>query len=176
MSSSSSNTYASHVEITSSFAAMLNKNEANDYSSLVTEESWIPVAWGEASHKDNAFVSYMGSKKYAEKVAWGFIKSEKPSLGLTTVNPGCVFGSGIALDAKSPNSTTNGTIIQGHLSTTPGQDTSEGQSSCVCHRQNLENQRLMPCVSKLCNQDLRDTVNKEVPDLKGKTMSKPERS
>ncbi|KAG5364971.1 putative NADPH-dependent methylglyoxal reductase GRP2 [Yarrowia sp. E02] len=167
------------VVITSSFAAMLNQEEVDNSSSLITEASWNPVTWDEASQKGNLLATYLASKKFAEKAAWDFEDSEKPSFGITTVNPGYVFGPGIALDAKSLN-TSNEAIVQGALSTKPGQDTPEGP----CHMwvdvrdvakahisaisRSLDNQRLMLCVSKWCNQDLLDVVNKEVPELKGK--------
>ncbi|AOW03704.1 hypothetical protein B0I72DRAFT_138607 [Yarrowia lipolytica] len=174
--------YAPQVEkfvITSSFAAMMNWHEVGDSSAVVTEKSWNPVTWDEAAQKGNVVVTYLGSKKFAEKAAWDFMESEKPSFGLTTVNPAYVFGPGIAIDAKALN-TSNEVIVQGALSTKPGQDAPAGPAQmwvdvrdvAKAHlsaiSKTLDNQRLMLCVSKFCNQDLLDVINEKVPELKGK--------
>lgn len=174
--------YAPQVEkivITSSFAAMLNQDEVDNSSSLITEKSWNPVTWEQASEKGNVLVTYLASKKFAEKAAWDFMESEKPSFGLTTINPGYVFGPGIAIDAKSLN-TSNQVIAQDALATKPGQDTPPGvvhmwvdvrdvaRAHVSAISRDLDDLRLMLCVSKWCNQDLLDALNKEVPELKGK--------
>ncbi|KAG5357995.1 putative NADPH-dependent methylglyoxal reductase GRP2 [Yarrowia sp. B02] len=167
------------VVITSSFAAMMNWNEVGDASAVVTEKSWNPVSWDEAAQKGNVILTYLASKKFAEKAAWDFLESEKPNFGITTVNPAYVFGPGIAIDAKALN-TSNEVIVQGALSTKPGEPAPEGPAQmwvdvrdvAKAHlsaiSRDLDNQRLMLCVSKFCNQDLLDVINKEVPALQGK--------
>lgn len=165
--------------ITSSFAAMMNWNEVGDDNAVVTEESWNPVTWEQAAEKGNVVLTYLASKKFAEKAAWDFIKAESPAFSLTTVNPAYVFGPGIAIDAKALN-TSNEVIVQGALSTKPGAPAPEGPAQmwvdvrdvAKAHisaiSKDLDNQRLMLCVSKFCNQELLDIINKDVPALKGK--------
>lgn len=55
-----------------------------------SEESWNPITWEEA--KANASLGYRGSKTFAERAAWDFVKNEKPNFVLSTVNPSFVFG------------------------------------------------------------------------------------
>lgn len=79
-----------HVIVTSSFAAIVNREKAGDASFVNTEEVWNPITWEEA--KDDAALSYTASKKLAEALAWKFVKENDVSFSLTTVNPPYVFG------------------------------------------------------------------------------------
>lgn len=171
--------------ITSSLAAMMNWKDVEDSSAVVTEDSWNPITWEEASEKGNVILTYLGSKKFAEKAAWDFIKAESPAFTLTTVNPSYVFGPGIALDAKALN-TSNEVIVQSALTTKPGSDAVAGPAQmwvdvrdvAKAHisalSKTLDNQRLLLVVSKFCSQDLLDVVNKDVAELKGKiAVGKP---
>ncbi|CDO93760.1 unnamed protein product [Kluyveromyces dobzhanskii CBS 2104] len=79
-----------HVVVTSSFAAIVNRDRSGDASFINDEKTWNPITWEEA-HNDAA-LSYTASKKLAEKLAWDFIKENNSTFKLTTVNPPYVFG------------------------------------------------------------------------------------
>lgn len=80
--------YGSHIKrvvVTSSALAHINLADP-----VITEESWNPITWEEA--KQNGQTGYRGSKTFAEKEAWDFVKNEKVGFDLTTVSPSVVFG------------------------------------------------------------------------------------
>lgn len=77
------------VVVTSSIVAIYNLNDI-DNETTYTEKDWNPITWEQA--KSNGFDAYKGSKTFAEKAAWDFVKNEKPNFVLSTVNPAFVFG------------------------------------------------------------------------------------
>lgn len=167
------------VVLTSSFAAMMDWNDVTNDTALVNEESWNPVTWQQASQKD-MILTYLGSKKFAEQAAWDFIKAESPVFGLTTVNPSYVFGPAITPGTVNLS---NEFLVNGALATKPDTPVSQepaqmwvdvrdvAKAHISALSRDLDNQRLMLCVSKFCNQDLLDVVNNGVPVLKGKIAS-----
>ncbi|KAG4437313.1 hypothetical protein IFR05_007209 [Cadophora sp. M221] len=56
----------------------------------------VIILYSHAAMVDYAYSSapfaYLASKTFAEKAAWDFVKSEKPSFTLTTLNPPMVYG------------------------------------------------------------------------------------
>ncbi|KAM0156956.1 hypothetical protein ACHAPG_005040 [Botrytis cinerea] len=75
------------VVITSSMAAVMNPfSEPAKY----TAEDWNPVTEEQALSSPG--LAYLGSKTFAERSAWEFIKKELPGVGLTTINPPAVLG------------------------------------------------------------------------------------
>lgn len=82
--------YAKNIEkvvLTSSLAANAN---VLDEKTPVSETTWNSITWEES--KANGMLGYTASKKFAEKAAWDFMETVKPSFALTTVNPTYVFG------------------------------------------------------------------------------------
>lgn len=77
-----------HVVLTSSNTAIAQ--DRDDPTITHTEETWAKTTWEEAI--SNPLVSYIGSKKYAEKALWDFIENEKPNFVGTAVNPPFLFG------------------------------------------------------------------------------------
>jgi len=77
------------VAITSSFASITNPG---NHPKVYNEEIWNPMTMEEALKTTDPLVVYRGSKKFAEKAAWDFVKTEKPNFQLTTLNPPLVFG------------------------------------------------------------------------------------
>ncbi|RCK55064.1 putative NADPH-dependent methylglyoxal reductase GRP2 [Candida viswanathii] len=71
-----------HVVITSSYVAVGYFFEHTDLSKTVTEADWNQITYESA--KENP--------TYADKVAWDFLKNEKPNFTLATVNPAIVLG------------------------------------------------------------------------------------
>ncbi|RDW61966.1 hypothetical protein BP6252_11399 [Coleophoma cylindrospora] len=78
------------VVITSSFAALANVAKGDWPEHTYTEEDWNPMTVEEALA--NVYMGYAGSKAFAEKAAWDFIKTESPSFSLATINPTLIFG------------------------------------------------------------------------------------
>lgn len=76
------------VVVLSSFAAI--RDDAKDAGTTFDETCWNPVTWEEAS--TNTKKTYQGSKTLAERAAWDFVKNEKPTFELVTINPSLVFG------------------------------------------------------------------------------------
>lgn len=75
------------VIITSSMAAVLNlASPPDEYN----ETSWNPITQEEALN--GPVNAYMASKTFAERAAWEFVRTSKPSFTLATINPPGVFG------------------------------------------------------------------------------------
>lgn len=75
-----------HVVVTSSVAAVTKAGDNGTY----TEADWNPITREDAiKEKVNA---YRGSKKFAEKAAWDFIKKHDPAYTVNFVLPSFVFG------------------------------------------------------------------------------------
>ncbi|KAK6457866.1 protein induced by osmotic stress [Scheffersomyces xylosifermentans] len=75
---------------TSSLVAMATFEQLGDPSFEGGEDSWSPITYEEG--KTNSLFAYLASKTLAEKAAWEFVKTKKPSFSLTVVNPVYVFG------------------------------------------------------------------------------------
>jgi len=78
------------VVITSSVAAVLDPS-LPPASKVYTENDWNPITYDEAT-KGPAIKGYYGSKKFAEKAVWDFVKQEKPHFDVVTILPPFVFG------------------------------------------------------------------------------------
>ncbi|TGO31637.1 hypothetical protein BHYA_0467g00030 [Botrytis hyacinthi] len=78
---------AKKVVITSSMATVMKPFSA---PVKYTAEDWNPVT--EEQALSNSGLAYLGSKIFAERSAWEFIKKELPSVGLATINPPAVLG------------------------------------------------------------------------------------
>lgn len=76
------------VVLTSSYVAATDVTEPITHE--VNEESWNPTTWEKALQHPMA--AYSGSKTFAEKAAWDFLKEECPKFSLTVVNPVYVLG------------------------------------------------------------------------------------
>lgn len=77
------------IVITSSVAAFLTPG---DKTRVVDETCWNPITWEQA--KQGGFLSYIGSKAFAEKAAWEFVENNKDNISfdLVTTAPFFVFG------------------------------------------------------------------------------------
>lgn len=85
------------VVVTSSYAAIALAADDSVKSNTFTEETWNPITYDQSIGKGVApdqvsLLAYYGGKTFAEKAAWDFVKDEKPSFVLSTVNPVYVFG------------------------------------------------------------------------------------
>ncbi|KAK7419178.1 methylglyoxal reductase (NADPH-dependent) gre2 [Neonectria punicea] len=78
------------VVVTSSFASIIDEAKFTDPSTTFTETSWNPVQLEDIHRSPQT--AYRASKKLAERAAWDFVSSAKPSFGLVTVCPPLVLG------------------------------------------------------------------------------------
>lgn len=76
------------VAITSSFAAMVN---VKSHPKVYDGSTWNDVTLDEVLHTDK-FTAWRGSKTFAEKAAWDFVKNEKPNFEISSINPPLMFG------------------------------------------------------------------------------------
>ncbi|KAI3540820.1 ketoreductase [Colletotrichum filicis] len=87
------------VVVTSSFAAILNPGLASmGAEKTYSEEDWSPVTLEDAY--SNGTMAYVASKVFAERAAWNFVETEKPSFTLSTICPPMIYGP-VKLPVKS---------------------------------------------------------------------------
>ncbi|KAJ5295037.1 hypothetical protein PENANT_c037G08599 [Penicillium antarcticum] len=81
------------VVMTSSFAAVVDVNTTPPAGFTYTAADWNPLTYETSiSPESNSVVAYRGSKKFAEKAAWDFVRDQKTSFDLVTLCPPMVFG------------------------------------------------------------------------------------
>ncbi len=169
-----------HVVITSSFAAIVNREKGGDKSFIHTEETWNPITWDDV---DGEAKAYTASKKLAEELAREFVEDENPNFTLTTVNPPYVFGPQKFEDSLvNPNLNTSAEIVNKLLSSSPN-DTHffeqpfgtsvDVRDVALLHVLPIENdelagKRLFPTQAAFNGQVLLNIINKEFPELNGK--------
>lgn len=78
------------VVVTSSYVSMASLTMDSEVGRVIDESSWSDITKEMAL--SNPFLGYFGSKLFAEKAAWEFVKEEKPHFTLSTVNPVFIFG------------------------------------------------------------------------------------
>ncbi|KAG9192855.1 NADPH-dependent methylglyoxal reductase [Alternaria panax] len=78
------------VVVTSSFAAVQDFLQGSRPGYVYTEADWNPVTKEQALEIQP--LQYAASKKLAELSAWDFVKEQKPSFSLSTVNPPMIYG------------------------------------------------------------------------------------
>lgn len=78
------------VIVTSSYCGIASPKMDAMAGKVWDEDSWNDITWDEAL--ENPVLGYYGSKAFAEKAAWDFMKEKKPHFALTTVNPVYVLG------------------------------------------------------------------------------------
>ncbi|CAH2352798.1 putative NADPH-dependent methylglyoxal reductase Grp2p [[Candida] railenensis] len=136
-----------------------------------SEESWNSITWEEA--KLDASRGYRGSKTFAERAAWDFVKKEKPNFVLSTVNPTFVFGpQAFESEVKEKLNETN-QIINSLLSLKATDkapvfgwtfiDVRDVAKAHVLSLQNpeIENQRIITSNTRFDSQLVLDIINKE---------------
>lgn len=101
------------VVVTSSYAAIASNKAAPNPENTYDESSWNDLTWEESLQ--NPLFGYCGSKTFAEKAAWDFVKTEKPNFVLSTVNPVYVFGPQPTNDFDTKQLNTSSEIINGFL-------------------------------------------------------------
>jgi nucleoside-diphosphate-sugar epimerase len=78
------------VIITSSFAAIINRDKGAWPEHTYSEADWNPVTLEQALSDPGP--GYSASKTFAEKAAWAFVEKEKPGFTVTALNPPMIYG------------------------------------------------------------------------------------
>lgn len=102
------------VVITSSFAAVHDPMHGLHPEKTYTSKDWNPITYEEAADPNldlsvwpetyRVFITYMASKKLAEKAAWDFYDSQKPKWRLSVVCPTYIGGPNVLPLAKGADS------------------------------------------------------------------------
>ncbi|MCJ1317092.1 methylglyoxal reductase (NADPH-dependent) gre2 [Xylographa vitiligo] len=79
------------VVITSSFASIVDVTKGDRPEHTYTEKDWNPVSYEDAKTADGG-TAYCASKTFAEKAAFEFVETEKPSFTISTICPPMVYG------------------------------------------------------------------------------------
>ncbi|OLL25121.1 putative uncharacterized oxidoreductase [Neolecta irregularis DAH-3] len=81
------------VVITSSFASILDPSYGWRPGYTYTEADWSPLTYEDGlAAKDDPFTAYRTSKVEAERTAWRFLETEKPSFDIVTICPPLIWG------------------------------------------------------------------------------------
>ncbi|CAI4061899.1 carbonyl reductase (NADPH-dependent) SKDI_07G2160 [Saccharomyces kudriavzevii IFO 1802] len=168
------------VVITSSVAALAAPTDMSNNGFVVNEESWNKDTW--ESCQADAITAYCGSKKFAERAAWDFVKENQSAIKFTisTINPGFVFGpqlftnslknginSSSAIIAKLVRSKASGKFYNFSGPFIDVRDVSKAHLAAF-ENPKCAGRRLFLCEDLFCSQDVVDVLNEEFPQLKGK--------
>lgn len=167
------------VVITSLYASIADALKESDPNATITEALWNEILWDDA--KQNPINGYRGSKTYAEKAAWEFVKTEKPQWDLTCVNPSFVFGPQ-AFDegAKRDHLNTSLEVINKIINLKPDSEIPPNKGGWVdvrdvakahvvaFEKDEAKGQRLLVNAGRFSCQLIIDILNADVPELKGK--------
>lgn len=166
------------VVVTSSIAAIKVEARENDSTFIVTEQTWNPITWEEAL--SNPISGYRGSKTFAEKAAWEFMKTEKPLFILSTVNPVIVFGPQAFDSEVKETLNTSAEIINNLLKLKPGNSVPPLNNAFIDVRdvakahvvafesEDAANQRLLLSESRFSSQLVLDLIHKNFPQFKSR--------
>ncbi|KAJ5581818.1 NAD-dependent epimerase/dehydratase [Penicillium sp. DV-2018c] len=81
------------IVMTSSFASVVDIDSTPSQDFTYTAANWNPITYETSvDPKSDAVTAYRGSKKFAELVAWAFVKDYKTKFDLVTLCPPMVFG------------------------------------------------------------------------------------
>ncbi|KAF7846143.1 hypothetical protein BT93_L5146 [Corymbia citriodora subsp. variegata] len=165
------------VVITSSFAAIVNPKQNPD---TYDESHWNPVTMDEATNTDPG-TAYRGSKKFAEKAAWDFVKDNKVNFTLSTMNPPLVLGPVVhyfnSLDSINTSNETIRDMIQGKfkdgLPPTRVILFVDVRDLALAHvrameREEAENKRFFITAGFFQNSDVAKIIKDNFPELKEK--------
>lgn len=165
------------VVVTSSYAAISTASKERDSNHVNNEESWNEILWEEA--KKDPIMGYRGSKTFAEKAAWDFLKDEKPNFSINYVNPSFVFGPQ-AFDSEVKDSlNTSSEILNSYLKMTADSEVPAtvggyvdvrdvARAHVVAFEKDIANERLLLNAGRFCGQDILDIINKDIKPLQGK--------
>mgnify|MGYP003362162410 CR=1 FL=1 len=165
---------------TSSVSALTTDPETRDPSVTANEESWNSYTWetAQASPAD----AYNGSKKFAEKYLWDFLKENKDTVKMTatTVLPVFVFGPQMFDSSVRPTLNVSVEVINQLIHTPPNGEVRKLAAKFIhvediakahvlaIQQDNLIGQRLIVSEGNYSTQDILNYLNNDFPVLKGK--------
>lgn len=166
-----------NVVVTSSYAAISTASTEADPSHVNNEESWNEITWEES--KADAISGYRGSKMFAEKAAWDFVREEKPAFAINYINPSFVFGPQAFESEVKENLNTSSEIINNMLKLTPNSQIRKlaggfvdvrdvAEAHLVAFEKPINNERLLMNAGRFSSQDIIDVLNANFDLLKGK--------
>lgn len=164
------------VVVTSSFAAMVSPY---NHEKVYNESHWNPITVENAVK--NPMDTYRGSKTFAERAAWDFVKQEKPNFDLSVINPTLVLGP-VAhhLDSLDSINTSNERIrdmilgrYKNGLAPTGTYVWVDVRDVALAHIKAIEvpaagGKRFFVTASLMANADIADVIKKNFPDLADK--------
>ncbi|OAP59805.1 hypothetical protein AYL99_04807 [Fonsecaea erecta] len=164
-----------HVVITSSFAALSNYRNP---PAVYNEEIWNDMTMEEALAAPNPQAAYRASKKFAEKAAWDFVETEKPSFTLTTLCPPMIYGPVLhqvkSLDELNTSSQRilnlyRGTPRAGPVGSPVHVDVRDLALAHVLaiERAEAANQRFFVVAQAASEKQLREIMEEAFPEIKG---------
>ncbi|KAL7926574.1 hypothetical protein ACQKWADRAFT_280728 [Trichoderma austrokoningii] len=165
------------VVITSSFAAILSEEHFTDPNTTFSESSWNPDTVQDANR--SIATGYHVSKVEAERLAWAFIKNEKPHFDLVTVNPPLVLGpvahSLASVDAINASNERIADLLRGKWKagipeTGPVDLYIDVRDAAEVHVRALElpeasGRRLFPVASRISNRQIAKIIRDNFPEF-----------
>lgn len=162
------------VVVTSSNAAIASRDQDLDPKNVFDETSWNNITW-EKALESPAF-GYSGSKAFAERAAWDFVKEQNPGFVLSTVNPVLVFGPQPTNDFNTDKLNTSSEVINVILkSSLPDDKVAPYNSSAVdvrdvakahlvaFEKDEAKNQRLFLTSDAFTQQTILDVLHEKFP-------------
>lgn len=167
-----------NVVITSSYAAVSTAEKELDPTHTNTEESWNEISWEDA--QKDPVSGYRGSKKFAEKAAWDFLKENQVDFVVNYINPSFVFGPQAFDSEVKDNLNTSSEILNTFIKLGPLDEIPATKGGYVDVRDvakahlvafekpGLKDQRLILNAGRFAAQHIFDVLNENFPELKGK--------
>ncbi|KIV86932.1 hypothetical protein PV11_02508 [Exophiala sideris] len=160
-----------NVVITSSFAAIMNPTNP---PKVYNEETWSDMTWEKALAATQGGIVYRASKAFAEKAAWDFVETHKPTFALTVLNPPLIYGPVIHEITSLANLNTSNKRI---LNMMHGNTVSPGtpifvdvRDLALAHVRSIEiseaaNQRIFFTAGIGTDKQMGDVIRKNFPDI-----------
>ncbi|RLV91924.1 putative NADPH-dependent methylglyoxal reductase GRP2 [Spathaspora sp. JA1] len=164
----------SRVVITSSDCAARENDDKNPNITL-DESVWSKATY--ESSKSEPVLAYLGSKPLAERLAWDFVKTEKPTFELVTVLPSYTFGPQIDDSLISPYLNQSTQVLESMLYSNPDSKLHHHIGSFIDVRdaarahlvaltsKEAPNHRLILSSSRFTAQSVYDILSKQYPQL-----------
>jgi NADPH-dependent methylglyoxal reductase len=163
------------VVVTSSYASIATASREADRNETITEQSWNEITW-QGALKDPV-QGYRGSKTFAEKAAWDFVKENPVKFKIAFVNPTFVFGPQAHAIVGKKNLNTSSEIINKLLKLTPGSEIPPTKGGWIDVRdvakahvaafenEAAENKRLLLNSGRFSSVSLIRLIKKDFPEL-----------
>ncbi|EGV64994.1 Glycine-rich RNA-binding protein 2, mitochondrial [Yamadazyma tenuis] len=163
------------VVVTSSYAAVAPPIGVLGPEFTVDETSWNPTTLEEALSSPG--LGYRGSKTFAERAAWAFLDTEKPTFTLNTVNPSFVFGPQVFDSEVSATLNTSSEVLNSFTRLSPTDDVPVVKGGYVdvrdvarAHLHAFESDvtgfRYLLSTGPFVGQDIIDVIRDNIPQLK----------